>query len=79
MIEKGELIVGEINMGWGPINPVPVDVGIAPIPKSHVNTGTVPILESRVNTGTIHIHTSMLTEVQIPQRSDVPTMLLWML
>jgi len=53
MNEKGELIVGEIDMGWSPISPVPVDAGIILIPKSHVNVGTIPNPESLVETGTI--------------------------
>ena len=74
MTKKGELIVGETDMGLivgetdmgqSPISPVPVDAGIVPIP------------ESRVKNETIHIHASMLTEVQTPQRGNSPTMPLW--
>ena len=42
MIEKEELIVGEINMGQGPISPVPVDAGIVPIPENHVDARPFP-------------------------------------
>ena len=45
MIEKGELIVGEINMGRGPINLVPVDVKTVRIRESPVDVRIVPILE----------------------------------
>ena len=78
MTEKGELIVGETDMGWSPISLVPfdvrivptpeghIDVGTVPIPESHIDTGTVPIPKSCVKTRTIRIHVSMLTEVQTP-------------
>ena len=78
IIEKGELIVGEIDMGRGLISPVPIDTrtvhicrspvdpGIVPIPKSHDNVGAIPIPESRVDTGTVHAHVSMSTGVQTP-------------
>ena len=71
------LIVGETDMGQSPISPVLVDAGIVPIPESHVDAGIVPNPESRVKNETIHIHASMLTEVQTPQRGDSPTMPLW--
>ena len=103
MIEKGGLVVREIDVGRDSINPVPVHAGIVPIRKNHVNARTVPILEnyvdartvpileshddtrivpnleSRVNARIVHDHADMSTEVQIPQRSNDPTMLLWML
>ena len=91
IIEKGGMVVWEIGVGEDPTNPAHVHVGIVPvhknhadaevnfIPENHVNVGTVLIFENRVNVGTIHVHASMLTEVQIPQRSDVPTMQLCML
>ena len=66
MTKKGELIVGETDIGRSPINPVPVDARIVPILESHVDAGTVPNPKSRVKTETVHIHTSMLTEVQTP-------------
>ena len=80
------MVVWEIGVGEDLTNPAHVHVGIVPvhknhadaevnfIPENHVNVGTVLIFENRVNVGTIHVHASMLTEVQIPQRSDVPTM-----
>ena len=91
MIEKGGLVVREIDVGRDSINPVPVHAGIVPIRKNHVDARTVPILESHddtrtfpnlescVNARTVHDHMYMPTEVQIPQRSNGPTMLLWML
>ena len=66
MIEKGELIVGEINMGRGPINLVPVDVKTVRIRESPVDVGIVPILESHVDTGTTHVHAVMSIGVQTP-------------
>ena len=63
MIEKEELIVGEIDMGQGPISSVPVDAGIIPIPENHVDARTVPIPKNRVDTGTVHTHTSIPTRV----------------
>ena len=77
MIEKGGLVVREIDVGRDSINPVPVHAGIVPIPESHIDAGTIPNPESRVKNETIHIHASMLTEVQTPQRGDSPTMPLW--
>ena len=41
--KKGDLIVGEIVMGRGPISLVPVNVEIVHIHGSPVNTGTVHI------------------------------------
>ena len=91
MNEKEELVVGEIDAGWSPISLVPVNTGIVatpeshdnartvPIPESHVDVGTIPILESHVDTGTVHTYASMPTEVQTPQKSDSPTVPLWML
>ena len=66
MIEKGELIVGEINLGRGAINLVPVDVKTVRIRESPVDVGIVPILESHVDTGTTHVHAVMSIGVQIP-------------
>ena len=66
-------------MGWGPINPVPVDVGIVRVQRSPIDTGTVPIPESRIDIGTVHAHASIPTGVQTLQKSNVPTMPLWML
>ena len=79
MTEKGEWIVGEIDMGWGLISPVLVDVETICVHGSLVNVGTIPILESHVDTGTVHTYASMPTEVQTPQKSDSPTVPLWML
>ena len=56
-----------------------VNAGIVPFPENHSDTGTAPILESRVNAGTVHVHADMPIMDRIPQRSDSPTMLLWML
>ena len=66
----------------------PVDARVTLILEDHADAGTVLVLENRVdkvnlipknhvNDGTVHVHTSMPTEVQIPQRSDVPTTQLW--
>ena len=66
MTEKGELIVGEIDIGWGLISLVLVDVGTIHIHRSPVDAGTVPIPESRINTGTVHAYVSMPTKVQTP-------------
>ena len=74
-----------------PTNPVPVHIEIVPIHKNHANAGTVHttknhvdartvlILENRIDVETVHICASMLIRVQIPQWSDGPTTLLWML
>ena len=64
------------------------DAEVTLILEDHADAGTVLVLENRVdkvnlipknhvNDGTVHVHTSMPTEVQIPQRSDVPTTQLW--
>ena len=45
MTKKGKLIVGEIDMGWGPISPILVDVGTICVHGSPVDTRTVPIPE----------------------------------
>ena len=66
MTEKGKLIVGEINMGRGPISLVPVDIETVCGHGSPVDIETIPILESHVDTGTVHANVSMLTGVQIP-------------
>ena len=79
MTEKGGMLVWEIDVGKDPASPVPVHAGIVPFPENQVDAGTVPILESRIDVGTVHVHTGMPTEVQILQRSDSPTTLLWML
>ena len=56
-----------------------VDAGTVPIPENHVDAKTDPILESYVDAETVHIHVDMLTGVRIPQRSNSPTTLLWIL
>ena len=56
-----------------------VDTGTIHTPKNHINAGTVLILENRVDVMIVHVRTGMLTEVQIPQRSDGPITSLWML
>ena len=77
--KKGDLIVGKIVMGQGPISPVPVDVGIFHIHGNPVDAETVHIHRSPVNVGTVHVHRNIQAGVQIPQRSDSPVTLLWML
>ena len=69
----------EIEVGRDPANPVLVNARIVPLPENHVDARNGPILESRVNAGTVHVHADMPIEVRIPQRSDSPTTLLWML
>ena len=69
----------EIEVGRDPASRVPISAKIIPLPENHVNAGIAPILKNRVNVETVHIHTDMPTEVRIPQRSDNPTTLLWML
>ena len=66
MTEKGKLIVGEIDMGRGPISPVFINVRTVRVHRSPVDTKTVPIPESHVDIGTVHAYASMLTGVQIP-------------
>ena len=61
--EKGDLIVGKIVLGWGPINPVPISVGIIHIHRNPIDVETVYIHGSLVNIGTIHIHRNMQTGV----------------
>ena len=63
MTEKGELIVGEIDMGQGPISLVPFDAEPIHIHGSPVDIRIAPIPKSRVDIGTIHVHASMLTGV----------------
>ena len=89
--EKGDLIVGEIAMGRGPISLVPVDVKIVHIHGSLVNAkaihihrspvdaGTIHIHGSPANVGTVHIHGIMQIGVQIPQKSNGFIMPPWML
>ena len=52
--EKGELIMGKIVIGRGPISLVLVNIRI-----SHIHG-------SPVNVGTVHVHGNMQTGVQIP-------------
>ena len=73
------MVVWEIDVGRDLTSSIPIHVGIVPFPENHVDAGTVPILESRVNVETVHIHMDMPIKVRISQRSDSPTMLLWML
>jgi len=71
--------VWEIEVGRDPASLVPINTETVHFLENHVDVGTAPILESRVNAGIVHIHVDMLTENQIPRRSDDPTTLLWML
>ena len=68
-----------VNVGTIPVHKNHINARIVPIPKNHVDAGIVPILDSHIDSGTVHIHTNMLIGVRIPQRSDGPTTLLWML
>ena len=77
--EKGDLVVGKIVMEQGLINLVPADVGIVHVHKNLVDTKIVHVHGSPVNVGTIHVHGNTQTGVQIPQRSDGPVTLPWML
>ena len=79
MTKKGGMVVWEIDVGRDPASPVPIHVGIVPFLENHVDAGTVPILESPIDVGTVHVHADMSIKVWIPQRSDGPTTLLWML
>ena len=67
MTEKGEMVVREIDGGWGPIGPVPAHKGTVHIPESHADVGI------------IRVHADMSTGVRILPGSDGPTTLLWML
>ena len=64
--EKGDLIMGKIVMGRGPISLVLVNIGIAHIHENPVDTETVHIHRSPVNVGTVHVHGNMQIGVQIP-------------
>ena len=64
--EKGDLIMGKIVMGRGPISLVLVNIRIAHIHGNPVDTKTVHIHGSPVNVGTVHVHGNMQTGVQIP-------------
>ena len=66
MIEKEELKVGEIDIGRGPISPIPIKVRTIRVHRSPIETETVLIPESRVNTGTVHGYASMPIRIQIP-------------
>ena len=61
--KKGDLIVGKIIMGRGPISLVPVNIGIIHIHGNPVDAGTVHIHRSLVNVGTVHVHKNMQTGV----------------
>jgi len=71
--------VERIAMGPGLISLVSIDVEIVHIRGSHVDAGTVHIHGSPINVGTVHVHGNMQIGVQIPQKSDGPVMLTWML
>ena len=77
--EKGDLIVGKIVIGWGPISLVPINVRMVHIHGNPIDVETVYIHGSPVNIGTVHIHRNMQTGVQIPQRSDDLVTPPWML
>ena len=64
------------------------DARVAPILEDHVDVEAVLVLENHVDEitlipenhvddGIVHVRTGMLTGVQIPQNSDVPTTQLW--
>ena len=66
----------------------PTDVGVALVLEDHDDARTVLVLENRVDKVTIipenhagdwtvHVRISMLTGVQIPQKSNIPTTQLW--
>ena len=79
MTEKGGTVMWEIEVGRDPTSPILVHAEIVPFPENHVDARTVPILKSCVDARTVHVQVDMPTEVRIPQRSDSPTTLLWML
>ena len=78
MTEKGDLIVGEIITGRGPISLVSVNIGTVDIHGNPVDVRIVHIHGSPVNDGIVHVHGSMQTGVQIPQKGDGPVMPPWM-
>ena len=66
----------------------PADTGVILILEDHADAGTVLVIENRVDKvtlipedhaddETIHVRTGMLTGVQIPHKSNVPTTQLW--
>ena len=66
----------------------PTDARVILILEDHANAGTVLVIKNRVDKftlipedhaddETIHVRTSMLTGVQSPQKSNVPTTQLW--
>ena len=89
--EKWGMVVWGINMEADPVNLAHIHAEIVPIHENHVDARTILIWanhvdakvthipENLVDNRIIHVHASMLTGVQIPQRSDVPTTQLWML
>ena len=77
--KKGDLIVGKIVMGQGPLNLVPVDVGIVHTHGNPVDNEAAHTYRSLVNVGIVHTHGNMQIRVQIPQMSDGPVMPLWTL
>ena len=58
--------MGEIVIGRGPINLVPINDGIVHIHGSLVDAGIVYIHRSPINVEIIHVHGSMQIGVQIP-------------
>ena len=77
--KKGGLIAGEIIMGRGPTNPVPVDNRTVHIHDSLVDKEADHTRRSPFNIGTDHIHRNTQTEDQIPRRNVDPVMRPWML
>ena len=61
--EKGDLIMGKIVMGRGPISPIPVDVGTVHIHGNPIGVGTVHIRRSLINVEIIHVYGNMQTGV----------------
>ena len=76
----------ETAIEGNPVNLAYINGGT--VPKNHTDAGTVLVFENHidevtlipknhVDDETIHVRTGMLTEVQIPQKSDVPTTQPW--
>ena len=80
-----------VNLAHTNVETVPknlADIGVDLILEDHADVGTVLVLKNRVDKVTlipknhvgdeiVHVRTGMLTGVQIPQRSNVPTTQLW--
>ena len=66
MIEKGGMVVWEINVGRDPTSLVPAYAGIVPVHKNHIDARAIPILENHVNARTVHIPENHIDTGTIP-------------